>query len=70
MLALLVAVGAAVGWLAFVGSLASADAESRATLLARGISESMNFAAFSVVIVCLLTCAYYGYRFVIAKRPL
>ena len=68
-LALFMAMGT-VGGLAFVRSCASADAASRATMLARGISETMNFAAFSIVLVCLVTCAYYGYRFFIAKPPL
>ena len=69
-LALCIAMVAATGWLSLFGGIASADAASRATMLARGISESMNFMGFSVVLCCVVTCGYYGYRFFIAKPPL
>lgn len=70
MLAVIIAMTTAMGWLAYLSAFAEHDVASRATVVARGIAESMNFAAFSVVLICLVTCAYYGYRFIIAKRPL
>lgn len=69
-LAVIIAMTTAMGWLAYLSAFAEHDVASRATLVARGIAESMNFAAFSVVLVCLVTCAYYAYRFLLVKPPL
>ncbi len=66
-LALILASTSAMGWLSLLHGFAERSAEARATLLARGIAESMNFIAYSTVILCLVTCAYYGYRFIFAK---
>jgi hypothetical protein len=72
LLALVVACGAMGFWISLLGTVASADAASRATMLARVIAQTINATCFACYITCPLLLAFAGYRFYVirkAKKP-